>query len=109
MIYTFFNDYLSNERHLSVQTATKIMTTFAVGGIFGQIIGGYIGQKLYNYDNRTQPFLMSASTTIAILLVFYILNKENINHNLIGFYMMSFLSGFVVNINGPNVRSILQV
>ena len=36
------------------------------GGIFGQLLGGWAGQKLYNCDPRLQCVLMGLSTLLAV-------------------------------------------
>ena len=39
---------------------------FGVGGFFGQALGGYGGQWLYNRDKRFQCVLMGTSTLLAV-------------------------------------------
>eukprot|EP01038_Epipyxis_sp_PR26KG_P009500 gene9500-12798_t len=108
MIFTFLNDFFSNEGKMSVQQATMTLTMFAVGGLFGQLLGGWVGQVLYNRDKRLQPLLMGLSTLLGIPPVLYMLNAGSTHSSLGGFYFLSFLSGFIICINGPNVRAILQ-
>ena len=107
MIYVFLNDYLSEDRGMSVEGATIALTCFGIGGLFGQIIGGWFGQVLYNINPRLQCLLMGSSTIVSVFPMLYLLNTINIHSA--GFYIMAIFAGFTININGPNVRVVLQV
>jgi len=67
MIYVFMNDYLAEDRGLSVQHATLVVVLFGVGGFLGQIVGGVLGQRLYNRNHRYQPLLMGGTTLLVSL------------------------------------------
>lgn len=41
MLYVFMNDFLSEEKEMSVQHATAVMTCFSVGGLLGQVRTSY--------------------------------------------------------------------
>lgn len=107
MIYVFLNDYFSSDRGMSVEAATGVLTCFGVGGLLGQLFGGWLGQRLYNKDPRLQTILMGISTVVSIGPMLYLLNTPTPGDAF--FYIIGFLGGFVVNINGPNVRVVLQV
>jgi predicted MFS family arabinose efflux permease len=107
MIFVFLNDYLSEDRGMSVEGATIALTCFGLGGLFGQIIGGWFGQVLYNINPRLQCLLMGTSTIVSVFPMLYLLNTTDIHSA--GFYIMAVLAGFTININGPNVRVVLQV
>ena len=106
MVYTFLNDYLSNDRGQTVMQATLALTSFGVGGFLGQILGGAVGQQLYNRDKRLQCVLMGGSTMASTFPMLYLINNT---HAGAGFFAMAALAGFVVSMNGPNVRAVLQV
>jgi predicted MFS family arabinose efflux permease len=107
MIFVFLNDYLSEDRGMSVQSATGVLTCFGVGGLFGQLFGGWLGQRLYNRDVRYQCILMGTSTLVAVIPILYLINGENTASFQI--FIVALIGGFIVNINGPNVRVVLQV
>lgn len=107
MIFVFLNDYFSEERNMSVENATAALTCFGVGGLFGQLFGGWCGQKLYNKDPRFQTLLMGSSTLISTIPMLYLINTPKVGD--LGFYFMACFAGFSANINGPNVRVVLQV
>ncbi|RYG67916.1 MFS transporter [archaeon] len=106
VIVVFLNDYFSSDRGMSVQAATAVVTTFSLGGLGGQVFGGWLGQRLYNLDARYQCVLMGVSTLLSVLPLLYLLNSSRVGD--LGFYFMALLGGFIVNINGPNVRVVLQ-
>lgn len=106
MIYVFLNDYFSTDRGLSVEGATAALTCFGVGGLAGQFFGGWAGQRLYNIDPRLQCVLMGVTTLLSVLPMLYLLNTSSLGDP--GFYFMSVLAGFMVSMNGPNVRVVLQ-
>lgn len=64
VIYSFLNDYLAI-REGSVVLASSIMLFFAIGGGVGQLVGGYAGQRLFEYDRRLQCILMGVTTGLA--------------------------------------------
>lgn len=107
MIFVFLNDYLASDRGLTVQAATAALTTFGIGGLVGQLFGGWLGQWLYNrYSPIYQCYLMGISTLLAVPPAVYILNTTDLRS--FWFYFVCFLFGGIVNINGPNVRAVLQ-
>jgi MFS family permease len=107
VIIVFLNDYFSEERGMTIQQATAALTCFGLGGLLGQLFGGWSGQKLYNYDPRYQTVLMGVSTLLSVIPILYLLNTSHTRDA--GFFFMAWFGGFLVNINGPNVRVVLQV
>ncbi len=106
MVYVFLNDYLSSDRGMSVQAATLALTCFGVGGLFGQLWGGWYGQRLYNRDPCHQCVLMGATTVLSVFPMLYLVVAPASGG---GFFAVAVLAGALVSINGPNVRTVLQV
>lgn len=48
VMLTYFNDFLSQEKGFTVQLATVVLLLFGLGGGGGVILGGAVGQILYN-------------------------------------------------------------
>jgi len=107
MIYVFLNNFLSEDRGLTIRDATLGLTSIGVGGMLGQLTGGWFGQLLYNIDHRLQCLLMGSATIISVIPMMYIINTINLNS--ISFYAMAVFAGFTINITGPNIRVVLQV
>ena len=76
ILTVFMSDYLSTDRGLSINQATFVFSVFGIGGLFGQIIGGYVGQYLYNRDKRLQCLFMGAATLAAIVPMLSVLNTD---------------------------------
>lgn len=113
IISVFLSDYLSSDLGMSIGSATGVMTVFGIGCMSGQIFGGWIGQKLYNQDPRTQCLLIGATTVCAIFPILAVINtsiKFSVDDAKISpFFLATFIiGGFLATIGGPNVRSILQ-
>lgn len=130
VILIFMNDFLSNEGGLSVREATLLVTLFSIGGLFGQILGGVLGQYLYRtYGMKAQCYLMGTSTISSIIFLLILINglrerkdsgevvggegERNDDDDEVKEYLLfscvAFIGGVIVSINGPNVRAILQV
>lgn len=107
MIYVFLNDYLSTDHQMSIESATITLTMFGIGGILGQLSGGYYGQRLYNHNPRYQTILMGSSTLLAIPFLLLLINVKFTSFAVT--CLIAFLGGFIINMNGPNVRAVLQV
>ena len=107
MIYVFLNDYFSSDQGMSIEAATTALTLFGVGGLFGQLLGGWVGQWLYNRDPRFQTVMMGTTTMASIGPILYLLNAPTYGDPL--FYIIAFVGGIIVSVNGPNVRAVLQV
>ena len=67
--------------------------------------GGWYGQILYNRKKELVTALMFGSTSLGAFPLIYCVNG---NTNSFFFYFMMTLGGFLVSMNGPNVRSVLQ-
>jgi predicted MFS family arabinose efflux permease len=106
MIYVFLNDYFSSDRGMTVEAATGALTCFGMGGLVGQLFGGWFGQRLYNNDPRFQAILMGITTILAVGPILYLINTPYPGNWF--FYFVALFGGFIVNVNGPNVRVVLQ-
>ena len=107
MIGVFLNDYFSNDRKMGIALATFVMTVFGLGNVFGQLIGGLVGQYLYNKKPYLQCLLMGCSTFFGTFPMLYLINTSYTGN--VFFFMMAFISGLAVAITGPNVRAVLVV
>jgi predicted MFS family arabinose efflux permease len=107
MVYVFLNDYFSADRGMTVASATLVLTFFGVGGLVGQLWGGWVGQRLYNHNPCYQCLLMGGSTLVAVAPMLYLILTSAVGDAL--FFCMAVLAGATISINGPNVRAVLQV
>ena len=129
-IGVFLSDYFSLEGQLTVQAATGIMATFSLGTFLGQLLGGWLGQYLYNnFGPRWQCVLMGSSTLLGVFPLLGLLDCVQSSHSVrpvsnfktggggVGSHLetsfnvhgMALLAGLLATITGPNVRAVLQV
>ncbi|VEU40537.1 unnamed protein product [Pseudo-nitzschia multistriata] len=74
VINVFLNDYLSEDRGFSVQSATTVLMCFSLGYALGLLVGGAGGKRLYETDPRL-PCLLAGGTAIAgCFPLWYLLN-----------------------------------
>jgi len=109
MMYTFMNDFFHHDRGLSVINATYLLTVFGIAGILGALFGGHVGQILFNRNPRYQIALMGGSTLVGMVPILYLINAQPLSDP--STYpvtvVMAALGGFIININGPNIKVLL--
>ena len=104
-INAFLPDYLHAEAGFTVQQATLIMSGFSLGGGIGTLLGGELGQRLYNRDRRWPSLLMLAAGVTGIFpLVVLIWTTPS---SMLACALLGGLSGLFATQTGPNVRATL--
>ena len=118
---TYLNDYLSYDVGFSTTEATFVMVSLGVGFIAGQLIGGTVGQWLYNRNPAWQCLFMGLCTALSAFPMLYVLNIKSIPLILYGvdswtskqsmyssIMVACVLTGSIAGVTGPNIRSIMQ-
>lgn len=111
MVYVFLNDYLSHDLGLGVHAATACMAVFGVGSVGGQLLGGWLGQRIYNTGRHSEQclFMGAACMAGAIPVIFILEHGPASGHTgWIAYLGLMFVGGLAVSIPGPNVRAVLQ-
>jgi predicted MFS family arabinose efflux permease len=107
MLLTFMNDYLAQNKGLSVGTATLIMLVFGLGGAAGVIGGGLIGQHLYNHVSKfSMSVFIGVTTAIATLPLLFLINADVQSMVPLAF-VSALLAGFLGSTVGPNMRAMM--
>ena len=105
VINVYLNDFMSQQRGLTVPQATSLLVVFGMGSVLGGLVGGIWGQWLYNRDARYQPLLMGFSTGLGAAPLIWLLNAPT---QAMGIYLpLFFFTGLLVSITGANVRAVL--
>lgn len=106
ILFTFLNDYLSQERHLSVQKATYLVFLFGIGCAAGGIFGGYLGSWAMQVNRRMLPLFMAVTTFLGI---FPFLGLLDAHYDDTGFYISicTIAAGCIGNLPSVNVRPCL--
>lgn len=103
VIFTFLNDYLSQEQSMSVPDATMLVLWFGIGCALGGILGGYLGQLTMNMDRSYLPLFMAASTFLGMFPFLALLNGPFHTAGILPcFYAL--LGGCIANLPSVNMR-----
>eukprot|EP00937_MAST-01D_sp_MAST-1D-sp2_P002539 g2539.t1 len=105
VVNVYLNDYMAQQRGLTVPQATSLLVLFGLGSVIGGLVGGAWGQCLYNRDKRFQPLLMGLSTGLGAAPLVWLINAPAQTMAL--YAPCFFLTGLVVSITGANVRAVL--
>lgn len=98
-------DFLHADGRFSVQRATLVMSAFSVGGGLGTLVGGELGQRMYNRDRRRPALLMLVAGSGGIAPMWLL-----IAHTPAGVpacMALAFCGGLLATQTGPNVRATL--
>jgi MFS family permease len=121
VFFVYLNDYFSQEKGFSVESATLIVMAFGVAAILSAFLSGLIIQWLYNNKGPRSVPLFTAITIFAgiiptAFLINYPATSGAAHPNLIPPLIISALSGFVaplgaasfafmfMNVNAPETR-----
>jgi len=103
VIFTFLNDYLSQEQGMSVPDATMLVLWFGIGCALGGIFGGYLGQLTMSMSTSYLPLFMAASTFLGIFPFIALLNGPFHTASILPCFY-SLLGGLVANLPSVNMR-----
>jgi len=106
IIFTFLNDYLSQEQELTIHEATYLLFWFGVGCGAGGILGGYLGGLVTRINRAFLPLFMAIFTFIGIFPFLGLLDLHLSRHHLIS-KILAFIGGCVINLPSVNVRPCL--
>lgn len=106
IIFTFLNDYLSQERGLSVPDATVLVFWFGIGCALGGVLGGYLGQVTTQMNRSYMPLFMAFTTFLGIAPFLGLLNGNFHSANLISSFY-AFAGGSIASLPSVNVRPCL--
>lgn len=106
MLLTFLNDFLSQNKGLSVPTATAIILVVGFGGAVGVIGGGLLGQLFYNRRKHSMPIFIGVCTLMGTPPLWVLINAPV--DRMIGLaFVMAFLTGVMSSTVGPNLRAMM--
>lgn len=106
IIFTFLNDYLSQEQGLSVPASTYLVFWFGIGAASGGILGGYFGTMAMKVNRTLLPIFMAVSTFFGIFPFFGLLDLDIDGPTLLAIFF-SWSGGCIANLPSVNVRPCL--
>ena len=104
VMFVFLNDFLSQEKDLSVQDATFIVAVFGVGCAVGGIVGGYLGGLSSAADRRYLPLFMSLTTMLSPIPFLALLDDSSYDHAGFKPCFYAFAGGCLASMAPVNVR-----
>jgi len=107
VVNTYLNDYLSEDRDMSIEVATSILLLFGIGLFIGVIFGGVFGSYVYHKSPAFPPILAGICNNVGCIPMFYIINYANASSSLFLTSFMSIFAGVMMAVTGPIVKSTL--
>ena len=103
IIFTFLNDYFSQEQGMSVRASTILILWFGLGCAAGGIFGGMIGTKMLKINRALLPLFMAFSTVLGIFPFLGLLDLKLSGASLMAIFL-AFLAPCIANLPSVNVR-----
>ena len=108
VVFTYFNDFLHDDKGMSVEVSTGIVLWFGVGAAVGNVVGGIAGQYFYNADKKRLSYLMGITTILGALPMCLVINMSaSFLEKPGGTVLAAFsvlASGVLACVTGANVR-----
>ena len=67
VVWVYLNDFLHDQRGLTIEQASVVVTLFGFAASAGQLLGGKMGQLAYNRHSTLQPLLMGVRNSVSKL------------------------------------------
>jgi MFS family permease len=107
IINVFLNDYLSEDRGFSVETATTTLMLFSLGFAFGLVVGGMGGRRLYQMDVRLPALLAGCTAIMGCFPLWYLLNHIDSSTPYAVTALSALVAGFGSAPTGPIIKATL--
>lgn len=108
IINTYLNDYLSEDRGMTVEGATATVLCFGIGNFFGLIVGGAGGQALCHINPRYPALLAGSGAIIGCFPFWLVLNTVHVTSSSFYIIIITSFAGLCAGITGPIVKANLQ-
>ena len=108
IVNTFMNDFLSEDRGMSVEGATLTVLLFGFGNFMGLLAGGAGGRSLYSQNPRYPPLFAGLMAILGCIPFWLLLNAVNADTGLFKVAAVSILAGAGSGATGPIVKATLQ-
>lgn len=105
---TYLNDFLAEDRGMSVEFATFVVLLFGLGNFLGLVLAGIGAQYLYRVDKRYPALLAGTASIFACVPFWVILNQLNNNSSFAFIAFISILGGTASGVTGPIIKATLQ-
>ena len=104
IVFTFLNDYLSQEQGLSVPASTFLVLLFGIGAAIGSITGGLVGGMCMRVNRSLLPLFCSAATLIGTFPFLGLLDLKLDGIHIVYTVLLALSSGLIANMPSVNIR-----
>jgi len=110
VFFVYLTDYLAQDIGYSVQMASLVVFVIGLSAMAGGLIGGLLGNRLYNINPTYQPLLSAICTFIGMIPTAFLINLNPVSANTSVTYplILGVFSGFFITITAPNMKAVLM-
>lgn len=106
VFFVFLVDYYEQAYLLSKTEASGLLTFAAIGIMIGTVLGGVIGQTLYNKNHSYLPLFGMSAILLGIIPCLVLLYAKDFSKS-IWFIPFNLLTGVIIALPVSNIRTIL--
>ena len=106
----FMVEFFRRDKEMDLNQATTMFLLFALGSIAGNLIGGFVGEKLYSRSKRLVPLISAITTILGVffsVLVFRYPYIPGQFSSFIALGTLGFVAALMDSYTGPNVKMML--
>lgn len=103
--FFFLNEYLNENKGLSVTMATIVYFIFGMGMVAGNVLGGEWGGRIYRRNPRGVPIFCAITTAGGALAVIYVFLLAP--SNIVILSICGFVAACLSAMTGPNTKTML--
>ena len=107
VLFVFMNDFLAQDKGLTVEQATMMISLFGIGAAVGGAVGGIFGQRMYNMKSQYLSLFMGVVQMFSVPLMWRIIDAEYTSVNLAMNLVVILAAGCIASMAGTNVRFLL--
>jgi len=106
----FMIEFFKREKEMDLNAATTMFLVFAVGSIIGNLIGGFVGERIYKKSKRLVPLVSAVTTILGVFFTVWVFRYPYMPGQIssfIFFSILGFLAAMMDSYTGPNVKMML--
>ncbi|WP_448375008.1 MFS transporter [Fervidobacterium sp.] len=106
----FMIELFRREKSMDLNQATTVFLLFALGSVTGNILGGFLGEKIYRKSKKFVPFISAVTTILGVFLTVAVFRYPYVESGIIGlitFGSLGFIAAAMDSYTGPNVKMML--
>ena len=109
MLNAYFVDFLHVQKGLTVEEGTLAVTLFGSGAACGTVVGGVVGQRVYNRQGGRSAIavVMGVTTALGALPGYFFLNVSTYGPGNVLLHLSCLVGGVLAAVTPPNVRAVL--